>query len=1010
MKRFFLFLFASLLSISMFAQTPTYSGKTKAQAVPYDWSSGIFVESTAGVGKWYVVMLRADQTDYPAEYKGPFDANGKTIESANVEGGLTNINVMVVNPLDESATIDVVAYIGDNETSRHFTLQQGGFKAMTFGAGMFIKMGIDRVYLYLVMDVDISAEEAQAMDAVNVNVQAVESENVVSFVPEAFDWTNFPAKTVGTTIPANKETWVEFDFEHNAVESGYTYKFYVEKADATPITIQAGVSYDCPATSIQEQSQELKSASTAKELDAAKLAILPGKVYLRLKAPQALTIYAEQVAIPAPAPGTPALFNKNDAVEVQLYNGTPATEYSLNNGQLAYKVGYNTLKAEPNYYRQIEVTNHEDHEITIIGKATKTFDVNGDAYSAVSKSVTIPSGATYFKKIDKTMQSAVGSEEGDTIWALGPANNVTFRLTQQPNDPEYCHDATAFVWNSWNQQNGGYKWYEVNIADAKTAKADIVLTMETVNSSEEANITVDLAAACAIGEPTQSYTGKSKSTKKTLSYSLYKDNQNDVMYVRVRTDKNIKVKAELLTAKTWNGSAWNPAGDPTFNDAVRIEGNLTITDGMTIKALGITLAGGNIIIENGGKLIVGEEGIKGSENVDQITIEKGGILLIDPAATTNNKPFVTAENTLKLGVQSATGHTLPEWHNFIALPIENREAAFAYPAYYANWDRMDGWVATDGFRHPFVGYNVYAVNGSYYQDPAVEQVVNYKGQLASNKNVTLSLPQNGWYAFGNSWTAPLPLSSIYSQLSGSGDDAAVHFYVDAPTDYSSVGLGTILDNYYIPATQEIASNLGISKIEPMQGFFLHTESSYSITLDYAALYASYTGTPSPAPAKRVADNRNMVAAVLSNSNGSDFVYMIEGEAGNASKMIGSEIAIYAENGLAQVANDNLIGTILTIQTSEETEYTLHFTWLNGETLYLKDLANGNIIAMTAENTYTFNAEPNSVSERFQIVGRKEVPTNIENGLFLEGTNKRIENGKIVIIKNGVKYDVLGAQL
>ena len=648
----------------MFAD-PTYSGKTKAQAVPYDWSSGIFVESTAGVGKWYVVMLRADQTDYPADYKGPFDANGKTIASDNVEGGLTNINVMVVNPLDESATIDVVAYIGDNETSRHFTLQQGGFKAMTFGAGMFIKMGIDRVYLYLVMDVDISAEEAQAMDAVNVNVQAVESENVVSFVPEAFNWTNFPAKTVGTTIPANKETWVEFDFDSNPVTTGNTYKFYVEKADATPITIQAGVSYDCPATSIQEQSQELKSASTAKELDAAKLAILPGKVYLRLKAPQALTIYAEQVAIPAPAPGTPALFNKNDAVEVQLYNGTPATEYSLNNGQLAYKVGYNTLKAEPNYYRQIEVTNHEDHEITIIGKATKTFDGNGDAYSAVSKSVTIPSGATYFKKIDKTMQSAVGSEEGDTIWALGPANNVTFRLTQQPNDPEYCHDATAFVWDSWNQQNGGYKWYSVDITDAKTAKADIVLTMETVNSSEEANITVDLAAACALGEPTQSYSGKSKSTHKTLSYSLFKDNNNDVMYVRVRTDKTIKVKAELLTTKTWNGTAWNPAGDPTFNDAVRIEGNLTITDGMTIKALGITLAGGMITIENGGKLIVGAEGVKGSENVDQITIEKGGILLIDPAATTNNKPFVTAENTLKLGVQSATGHTLPEWHSMV---------------------------------------------------------------------------------------------------------------------------------------------------------------------------------------------------------------------------------------------------------------------------------------------------------------------------------------------------------
>lgn len=1004
MKKLFLFFFASLLSISMFAQTPTYSGKTKAQAIPYDWNSGIFVESTAGVGKWYVVMLRADQTDYPEAFKGPFDANGKTIASANVEGGLTNINVMVVNPLNESATIDVVAYIGDNETSRHFTLGSGAFKAMTFGAGMFIKMGIDRVYLYLVMDVDISAEEAQAMDAVNVNVQAVESENVVSFVPQTFNWTNFPDKTVGTTIPANTETWLELDFENNPVESGNTYKFYVEKADGTPITVNAGLSYDCPATSIQEQSQELKSASLAKILDAAKLGILPGKVYLRIKAPQALTIYAEQVALPAPAPTDPVLFNKNDAVEVKLYDGTSATEYSLNNGQLVYKVGYNTLKAEPNYYRQIEVTNHGTEEITIVGKATKTF-IDGKAYSAVSKTVVIPAGATYYKKIDKTMQSAVGSAEGDTIWALGPAANVTFRLTQQPNDPEYCHDATAFLWNSWNQQNGGYKWYSVDITDAKDAKADIVLTMETVNANEEANITVDLAAACALGEPTQNYTGKSKSTHKTLSYSLFKDNNNDVMYVRVRTDKNIRVKAELLTTKTWNGSAWSGDGSaPTLEESARIEGNLTIVNGQTIKALGITLAGGKITIENGGKLIIGAEGVKGSQTVDQITIEKGGIILIDPAATSNNQPFVTVENTLKLGVQSATGHTLPEWHNFIALPIENREASFAAPLYYAHWDRMDGWIANDGFRHAFVGYNVFAVNGSYYQDPAVEQTVSYKGQLASNKNVTLSLPQNGWYAFGNSWTAPLPLSSIYSQLSGSGDDAAVHFYVDAPTDYA--GIGTILDNYYIPATQEIASNLGISNIKPMQGFFLHTESSNSVTLDYNALYNHHK---SAAP-KRAEDNRNMVAAVLSNANASDFVYMIEGEAGNASKMIGDKIAIYAENGLAQIANDNLIGTILTIKTTEETEYTLHFTWLKGETMYIKDLVNGNIIAMTAENQYTFTAEPNTVSERFQVIGRNDAPTGTENNAVIEGANKRIENGKVVIIKNGVKYDVLGTQL
>lgn len=1012
MKKLFLFLFAAVLSISMFAQT----GKAKGQAIPYDWDKGIFVESTAGEGKWYVVMLRNDQTDYDEKYDGPFNAQGKTTD------GLTNINVMVVNPLDKSATIDVIAYIGDNETSRHFTLAKGGFKAMTFGAGMFVQMGIDRVYLYLVMDVDISAEEAAAKDAVNVNVSAVESENVVSFVPVAFDWTNWPAKTAGTTIPANKETWVEFNFgaDEAALDEGnYTYKFYVEKANATPITINGGISYDCPATSIQEQSQELKSESTAKVLDAAKLAILPKKAYVRIKAPQALTIYAEQVGIPAPT--GPALFNKADAKEVELYNSTPATEYSLNNGQLAYKVAFNTLKAEENYYKQIEVTNHEDHEITIVGKATKTF-VDGKAYDAVSKSVTIPAGATYTKKIDKTMQSAVGSAEGDTIWAVGPAFNVTFKLTKQPNDPDYCQTATPFDWKDWNIQNGGFQWYEVDIDTAKNAKADIVLTMETVNENEEANITVDLASVCELGAPLQSYSGKSKSRTKTLSYSLFKDNANDEMYVRVRTDKPIKVKAELLIAKTWNGSAWSGDGQaPTLTETARIEGNLTIANGQTINALGLTLDTiqgiqpkqyATITIEKGGKLFVGKEGVKGSETVDQIFVNEGGILMIDPACTSNNHPFITALKGYWLGKQTTDGADLVDYHDFVALPISNREAPLGKYVRYSHWDPATGWISKDKFRKPFVGYNVFNKDGdaNYFNYGPDSLVVALKGQLADNHNQTLSMPSHGWYAFGNSWFEAIDIADIFSQLGGATDDeVAVHMYVNAP---KSINGAAFQDNTYIPVTEANYDQVGAEyqKVAAMQGFFLYTASSKSVTLNYNKLWTNRNAA-APAPAKRVvSQGANKVAVVVRGGNKGDNVYLVEGEGSNVHKMLGNGLAIYAEDGLAQVANDNLIGTILTIKTNDATEYTLSFAWLKGETLYLQDMENGKVIAMTADNTYTFNAEPNTVSERFQVVGRSYAPTAIENTSAIEGVNKFIENGRVVIIKNGVKYDVLGTQI
>lgn len=968
----------------MFAQN---DGSTKARAIPYAWGEGIQATSEAGVGKWYVVDL--------SERFDP--ATGKSTQ------GNADANIVVSNPLDEKANVDVTAYVGDNEMSRHFSLAPGEFKTMNIGAGFLVRSGIRYVYMFIVMDVTVTQQEAEK---IHVVVEDAPS-NSTPFVPIEFNWANFPAKTEATVIPANKETWVEIDFASNPVANTSTYKFYVEKDNATPITINAGISYDCPASSIQEQSQELKSASTAKILDEAKLSMIPGKIYIRLKAAQELRIYAEEVAIPAPEPGALPIFNilnGNDgqpAIEVQLYNELdPTTVYTLDADHLVYSVDYATLQADEYCYRQIEVTNNGSEEVTIVGKASKTPDSNGDVFSVATKTVTIPAGQTYYKKIDKTMQSVVGAAAGDKIYALGPEfPNVTFKLTQQPEDPEFCQGAQQFEWGVWNNQaENSYKWYEINIHDAKEAKADIVLTMETADGSE-ANITVDMAAACHAGEPLQNYSGKSKSTTKTLTYSLYKDKQSDYMYARVRTDKEINVMAEMQTAKTWNGSAWTPAGDPTFNDAVRIEGDLDILDGETFMALGVTLAGGKITIENGGKMLVGKEGVKGSENVDQILVKEGGVLLIDPAATTNNKPFITANKELHFGA-AAPGARREDKHEFIALPVDDREAMVG--VLYYGWSHVEGWVV-NGFNKTFIGYDVYQAAGATNYDDFAAQ---FKGRLADNKNQTLAMNGRGWHAFGNSWLDKMDVDKALANVGAA--EQALHVYVATPQEIAGVHFGGADDEkLYLPLTSAIAAATGMTKLSPMQGFFLYTENATNASLKYNDLDAYSTAAPAP---QRAANNYNKVAAVLRGGNQSDFVYLIEGEDANAHKMISNGLAIYAEDGLAQVANSNLIGTMLTIQTNDATEYTLSFTWENGETLYLKDLENGNLIAMKEGNQYTFTADPNSVRERFQVVGRYTTPTGIENGSVIEGANKRIENGKIVIIKNGVKYDVLGAQL
>lgn len=1003
MKKLFLFLFASLLSVSMFAVEKT--GKNKAEAIPYNWGTGIFVESTAGEGKWYVVNLLNNMDPV-----GPFDkTTGKTSD------GKTNINVMVVNPLDESATIDVVAYMGDNETSRHFTLAKGGSKSMTFGAGMLVKMGIDRVYLYLVMDVDITKEEAEQMEAVHVNVTPVENENSVVFTPINFNWTNWPSKTEATVIPANQETWIKVKLDQeNQLSEGKTYKFYAENAGGATTTIYAGLSYDCPATSIQQETKELAAGSAKaiqKVLDADKLSMIPDSVYVRIKADQEIRLYAERVDLPEPDPEAPVILNKNEATNIVL-----DAVYDLKDHQV-YKVGYNTLKAQEFYYKQIEVTNHGTQAITIIGKATKTFDANGNAYSATSKSVTIPAGQTYTKVIDKTMLSAVGSQTEDSIWAIGPNANVTFVLKEYCTETDPCVPAEAIAMTipeagqSVQQlQVAGTKWYAVDITEAKNAQADIELTM-TASNSETVEVTVDVAADCALGEPTQSYTGSSKSTKKTLSYSLIKDAGN-VVYVRVKTNKEITVKAEIIDLVRYTSTGWSNVVGPDASTAARIESDLVISDGQKIEALGITLAGGKIAIENGGKLFVGKEGFKGSNTSDQIVINDGGVLMIDPACTSNNHPFITSRKGLWLGVQQAAGAQLPELHEFIALPISNREAGVGKFLRYSNWVYTAGWRSSDNFRNAFVGYNVFnkAGDADFFGDHPDSLVVSYKGQLADNHNQTLVMPGEGWHAFGNSWFEAVKVEDIFSQLGGSEEkEVAVHKYIATPQDVNGVPFS---DNQYALVTAENIDHLTdeFKTVAPLQGFFLYTAAGKSITLNYNKVWNARNAA-APAPARRATnENINNVAVVVRGGYRSDHVFMVETTGSNVHKMMGNGLALYAEDGLGQIANENLIGTILTLQTNEATEYTLSFAWLKGETLYLQDMENGKVIAMTADNTYTFNAEPNTVSERFQVVGRSNAPTAIENSEVVEGANKFIENGRVVIIKNGVKYDVLGTQI
>lgn len=991
MKKFYLFFLAAALSMSMFAAGET--GKTKSDAIPYNWAENrIAASSEAGVGKWYKV-------DLDKSHGGPFYDKAYILEKnlsmsklGKTDDGNTEIDVKIENPLSEEVNLTITAIVGDNSESRSMHLDPRQTKPLrNLGSGMLVAMGTTRVYLYVVMDVTVTEQQAEDLNAVRINITET-APNKVNFDFVDFDWTN------GNDIAANKETWLRVIWsQEDILAAGKTIKMIVENKAGVATTLKGGLAFDRPASSIQESTKELGANGSTKVIDPTTLSMMPETLYVRINAGQPIHVSAEIVEPVLPAN---PIFNINGATSV-----VRDEDYNLN-GEKVYSVAYNTLVAEEYYNVVAEITNNSDQDVEIegFGAESSNADNDGNVWFAASRKLTVRAGGVPVKKeIDKSMLKNYSAS--NTFYAKVVSNGaVSFRLykvctIENPCIPENL-EATVVVPAEGSVQRqhaeGATKWYPVNIEAAQNAQADIVLTL---NAEEEANMEVDIAQECALGAPAQSYSGKSKNTTRTIGYSLFKDAGN-ILYIRVKSDKDITVSAELLSVVRYTATGWTP-NYPTANDMARIEANLTIAN-EEIEALGITLAGGKITIQNSGSLRIGAEGVKGSETIDQIVIEEGGKLLIDPACSKNNQPFITAQKKLHFG-ELASGDQ-NELHDFIALPIENREQGLGVSVRYVNWDRTAGWVATDGFRNTFVGYNVFKMEGDAGWVSGAEGfdvTALFRGQLSSNKNQTLKLSANGWFAFGNSWLAPIAVGNLYNALNASAADPAIHIYVHTPNEY---GYG-LQDNYYIPATAAIAGELGITEIAPMQGFFLHTSSAASV-----ALKNPFATSANNAPARATADELTMVGVRLSDNNIGDFVNLIEGNDVNATKMVSKNLAIYAEDKLGQVAKENLIGTILTIKTSDAEDYTLSTMWAKGETIYLKDLDNGNVIAMTADRVYSFKAEPNTVSARFQVIGRQEVPTGMESNAVINGANKRIENGKMVIIKNGVKYNVLGAQL
>jgi hypothetical protein len=89
--------------------------------------------------------------------------------------------------------------------------------------------------------------------------------------------------------------------------------------------------------------------------------------------------------------------------------------------------------------------------------------------------------------------------------------------------------------------------------------------------------------------------------------------------------------------------------------------------------------------------------------------------------------------------------------------------------------------------------------------------------------------------------------------------------------------------------------------------------------------------------------------------------------------------VNSDEGYSAIATDNLAGKKLSIQTKDETVYTLSFPKVNNFEYVLRDNANGTIIPVEEGQTYTFNvAAGTTAADRFELVDVRKMPTALDN--------------------------------
>lgn len=482
---------------------------------------------------------------------------------------------------------------------------------------------------------------------------------------------------------------------------------------------------------------------------------------------------------------------------------------------------------------------------------------------------------------------------------------------------------------------------------------------------------------------------------------------------------------------------WNFNRLPSATEEAIVQAPVTISTHTTVA--GITFATGDneqpgtLHITSTGGLTIGAQGItNAATDGSSITIDNlktgAGFLRISPEYK-GTMPRITMRYETKSTLDNGANLNA-EWQ-YIGAPGLNSTIYVDHNTWLYKLDEpQKDWVlqpqAANVDLQPFEGYAI-----TQYGTPTYKWTADF-----TNQNCTIPLTyskngRSGRHIIANSYTAPINVAAFtgdeFQYLDGMDSkyriEKTLYIYNSGSwndwkeNNGSNPVSGNMPGQYYaIPvlAAQYLAEDdKEQTTIAPMQGIYLRVRSRKAVSElpedgePVGNLYLNYNslvmGTnhemnrPMRAPQKNISDAmlsenfRRIRILATSEKSGADRLYIIQDDINTRKYNNGYDAPNQETKGLVNIytnesggkmevsCSNNIDSMYIGFMAGEDRTYTLHFSALVGNVLYLQDLMNGQEVRIVENGSYTFEAEPQSTNDkRFLLLTSSKLATDISD--------------------------------